>query len=533
MLVSKLSGSLVLFLAAAALPVSAETIKNERLIVRFKEGVSSYASGAIHKKLGIRTNKRLNYLKGIEVVDLPAGMSPDAASKLYEKDSRVAYVERDFQIRVDPIDGEASKNPTEQFAQQWALKNVGQKVGRYSGKAGADINGTASWELTKGDDDVILGVIDTGIFHTHPNLKDNMWSNPAEIAGNGEDDDGNGFVDDIHGINAMDNTGDPMDDNGHGTHCAGIMGGAGVDGKGTLGVNQKVSIIGCKFLDSDGSGSMSDALVCMDYFVKLKTREKNPVDVTAINASWGGGRYSQAMFDAIKKLRDAGILFVAAAGNDSDDNDTVGSYPANYQLDNIISVAATNNKDELAYFSNYGRRSVHVGAPGQDILSTYLDGQYKIFSGTSMAAPYVTGLIGLLKSKDRSLDWKQLKNLAISGGNELSALSAKTVSGRRIRGADKDGHGSLTCSGQKVFSRVLPTAEHSQVKVGDTVEFKVFRIKCATPDRVPSLTVNMGHTPDFVDVDGTGVFTASWKAAEVGSYEFDLGDGQKVTVLVE
>lgn len=519
--------SSVLYAGLLALPVSAESQTN-RIIVRFKDNVTSFAADSVHKSIGIKSQKKLNHLNNIQVIELPKNVSIEKVEALYAKNSNVLYVEPDFKIRINPIKSEGS-----QFEQQWALDNVGQKVGKLAGVKDADINGPEAWEMTKGDKEVVLGIIDTGVLYTHPDLIDNMWNNPGEIPGNGIDDDNNGFVDDVHGINAMNKSGDPLDDNGHGTHCSGIMGGTNASGKGIFGVNQKVSIIGCKFLDAEGGGNMSDALVCMDYFSKLKTREKNPVDIAAINASWGGPGKSKAMQDAIKKLGSDGILFIAAAGNDSEDNDSTASYPANYKLSNIISVAATNNKDELASFSNYGNKSVHVAAPGMDIVSTVLNNGYDSYSGTSMATPYVTGLIGLLKSKNPGLGSKQLKNLVIAGGTSLKSLEGKVISSRRIRAADKNGKGSLTCSKQRASYRVLPEKASVLVKVGDVVDFAVVKIQCGEPDGAPTMAVSMGHAVDLKDVDSDGVYTAEWKADAPGSYDFDLGTGEKVTVNVQ
>ncbi|MEI6805415.1 MAG: S8 family peptidase [Myxococcaceae bacterium] len=524
--------SLFLVASILALPSYAES-NNNRLIVRFKEGISSFAASTIHKSLGLRSQKRLQHLGAVEIVELPKNMSLSAAQKLYVKNPQVLYAEPDFTIRVNPIRSTLLHKKDEQYSQQWALNNIGQKVGKIDGKVDADINAPEAWNVTKGDRDVVLGIIDTGILYTHPDLVDNVWTNAGEIPGNNKDDDGDGYIDDVHGINAMDKTGDPLDDNGHGTHCSGIMGGTNTKGQGIFGVNQKVSIVGCKFLDSDGSGNMSDALVCMDYFTKLKTRTDNPVNLVAINASWGGRSSSKAMQDAIKVLGDNGILFVAAAGNDTEDNDKKASFPANFKLANIISVAATNNRDELSSFSNFGNKSVHVAAPGEDILSTYLDNGYETLSGTSMATPHATGLIGLLKAKDPSLTPIQLKNLVMAGGTSLNILSGKVISSRRIRAADKDGKGSLTCSNQRTHVRISPETSVVSAKVGEIVDFAVMNIKCGAPDGAPRMAVSMGHSVDLLDVDEDGVYSAQWTPDSPGSYDFDLGDGETVTVNVE
>ena len=206
------------------------------------------------------------------------------------------------------------------------MNNTGQS----GGVADADIDAPEAWDISTGSHDVIIGVIDTGVDHTHPDLMANIWSNPGEIAGDGIDNDGNGFIDDMHGINAITSVGDPMDDQGHGSHVSGTIDAAGNNGIGVVGINHNVSIIGCKFLSASGSGSLFDALTCIDYFVDLKN---NGINVRATNNSWGGGRFSQALSDAITSSEEANILFVAAAGNDAYDNDAQASYPSGYPQD--------------------------------------------------------------------------------------------------------------------------------------------------------------------------------------------------------
>ena len=219
---------------------------------------------------------------------------------------------------------------------------------------------------------VLVGVIDTGVDYNHPDLAANIWTNPGEIAGNGIDDDGNGYIDDVHGYDFVNNDGDPMDDNGHGTHFSGTIGGVGNNGIGVAGVNWNVKIMALKFLDSGGSGSTANAVAGVQYATMMG------VDVTS--NSWGGGGFSQALYDAIDAAGAANIAFVAAAGNNGANNDTSPAYPAAYDLPNIISVAATDDNDELASFSNYGAASVDLGAPGVDILSTLPGNQYGLLS---------------------------------------------------------------------------------------------------------------------------------------------------------
>jgi len=229
-----------------------------------------------------------------------------------------------------------------------------------------------AWEVTTGSEEVVVAVIDSGVDYTHEDLKDNLWRNSYEIPFNGVDDDGNGYIDDIFGINAIEDNGDPMDEDGHGTHVAGIIGAIGNNGKGIVGVNWKVKILACKFMGRDG-GSVGDEIKCLDYIAKLIDRG---VKVKVINMSFGQQFYSYFEEKALKILNDKGVILVAAAGNEGRNNDFSPTYPCNYNLDNLICVAATDQYDNLADFSNYGNNSVHIAAPGVDIYSTYIYDDY-------------------------------------------------------------------------------------------------------------------------------------------------------------
>ena len=239
---------------------------------------------------------------------------------------------------------------------------------------------------------MVVGVIDTGIDYKHEDLAANIWINPGEIPDNGIDDDNNGYVDDIHGINSITGSGDPMDDHYHGTHCAGIIGAVGDNGKGITGVNWTVKIIGIKFV-SGGFGLDSDAVESINYAVGLRNRG---VNIRVLSNSWGGGGYSQSLLDAINQANTSGILFVAAAGNNSSDNDASLFYPASYDTLNVLAVASTDHNDNLSSFSNYGATTVDIAAPGSSILSTYPNNNYYSTSGTSMATPHVAGAAALL-----------------------------------------------------------------------------------------------------------------------------------------
>ena len=269
----------------------------------------------------------------------------------------------------------------------------------------------------------IVGIIDTGINYLHPDLAANIWTNPVEIAGNGMDDDGNGYIDDIHGINAINNSGDPMDDHFHGSHTAGTIGAVGNNHDGVVGVNWTVSIVGCKFLDSNGEGSIANAVKCFEYFNYLRHVQGYNIQVT--NNSWGGGGFSQAVYDAMAGLDQPGmnpILHAAAAGNDDRNNEVFTHYPSSYTLDNIISVAATDRNDEYASFSNWGATSVDLTAPGFSILSTVLGSGYGTYSGTSMATPHVAGAAALISSEYPNLTAVQMKQVVLGNLDDISGL---------------------------------------------------------------------------------------------------------------
>lgn len=295
------------------------------------------------------------------------------------------------------------------FGSQWALKNP---------QSAYDLGVTSAWQKGRGNKKIAIVVIDTGIDYNHPDIKNNMWVNPNEIAGNGVDDDGNGYVDDVHGINAITGRGDPMDDNGHGTFMAGVIGAEGDNGIGIAGVMHDVSLIACKFLDSNGTGHYDDAVKCLDYALALSKRDIG-VSIVATNNSWGSGEESDALLQAIARHRDAGILFVTSSGSSASSLEDKKVYPASYDLANIVVVAKANKEGKLSLFSNYGQNSVHLAAPGEDILSTTIGGAYQVWSG-SVAGAFVSGLLGLMKSLDEDLSWAQLKYKLLKNTLELS-----------------------------------------------------------------------------------------------------------------
>ena len=290
----------------------------------------------------------------------------------------------------------------------------------------ADIDAPEGWNVRSSAGAVIVAVIDTGIKTTHQDLAANMWRNSAEIAGNKIDDDANGFVDDIFGCDAYNNDGDPTDDQGHGSHCAGTIGGTGNNGIGVTGVAWGVKLMGCKFLSATGSGADSDAVRCIDY-----ARSKG---AKVLSNSWGGGGAGVSLQAAIERTRTAGLIFVAAAGNDGINTDISPSYPASLATDNIVSVAATTRTDTLASFSNYGSVTTDLGAPGDGIYSTVStsDTAYATYSGTSMATPHVAGVLALLMAQFPTESYSSIIIRLMNGTDKIPALAGKTKSGGRL-----------------------------------------------------------------------------------------------------
>ena len=288
------------------------------------------------------------------------------------------------------------------------------------------ISAPRAWDLSTGSNSIVVAVIDTGVDYSHPDLAANMWHNPGEVPGNGVDDDLNGYVDDVYGVNTITGAaqpGNPMDDHYHGTHVAGTIGAVGNNGIGVVGVSPHVKIMALKFLSASGSGSLAGAIKAIDYATMM--RINYGINVRLSNNSWGGGGYSTPLEQAISRAKAAGIIFVAAAGNDGADSDASPMYPAGYDVDNIVAVAAINRDQNLASFSNYGATSVDIAAPGVSIYSTSPNSGYQSLSGTSMATPHVAGALALLLGYQPSLSYLQaIDRVYLSGLNRTSLVDS-------------------------------------------------------------------------------------------------------------
>lgn len=455
--------------------------KSDELLVKFKAGTSDQSSKSVHGRRGGALLKEFPRLR-LHHVKLKKGMSLEEALKEYRAEPEVEYAEPNFVYSIkqqpdDPI-----------FGEQWALQNLRQE----GGTLGADVNATTAWAYSTGSSDVVVAVLDSGIDYNHEDLSANVWMDGS--------------------FNAIDASSSPFDDNGHGTHVAGIIGARGNNGIGVAGLNWNVKLAACKFLNASGVGDTAGAIQCLEHVKGLKDAGAN---VVATNNSWSGFGFSQALYDAINGQQD--ILFIAAAGNEGADNDVTPSYPASYDLPNVIAVAATNRNDEEASFSNHGRHTVHVGAPGVDIASTLparnvwnLAGGYGKLSGTSMAAPHVSGIVALMKAQRPTWDWHQIRNQIMAGGDKVEGLAGNTITGKRVSAL-----GSIACS-EKPMLVPLKYPDSFPFTSG-TYTLSALSINCANAAGPVTVTTSVGDTvtlrddgvfPDLAANDG--IFTATW-----------------------
>jgi subtilisin family serine protease len=363
---------------------------------------------------------------GKVLVETPRGAKNSAIVSAVGKLKGVKFFEPNFAVYATATNNDPLFSPY-----MWHLNNTGQS----GGTADADIDAPEAWDVSTGSSGVVVGVIDSGIDYTHPDLAANMWKNPGEIAGDGKDNDHNGYIDDVYGWDFYNNDANPMDDNGHGTHVAGTIAAVGNNAVGVTGVSWNSKVMALKFLGADGSGGTAGAIKALDYARMMKTTYG--VNVRITNNSWAGGGYSQALQDAIARTQSADMLFIAAAGNGDAygnglNNDVYASYPSNSPSANVIAVAATDRNDRLASFSNYGATQVDLAAPGVDIASTYPGNRYVYMSGTSMATPVVSGVAALAWSVAPTATYQQIKNAILGGVDKIAGLSGKVLTGGRV-----------------------------------------------------------------------------------------------------
>lgn len=540
-----LLGLSTLALATGLSATEAPHVQGE-IVVKFKEGKSKASlSSKTLSTLGIQGQRDVKLSYGtLSVLKVGAEKSMTSVLAALNNNPAIEYAEPNYIYSVNPIkerglvakkllkspftDFTASTPDDPSFGKLWGLRNTGSNEPNGSaGVEGADVNALKAWDITKGSRSVRIAVIDTGVDYNHPDLKANMWTNTAELNGKpGVDDDGNGFVDDVYGYDFANMDSNPMDGNGHGTHCSGTIGAVHDNRIGVAGVMSDVQIMAVKFLGDDGSGSLEGAIKAIDYATMM--------NVDLMSNSWGGGGRSQALLDAIQRASDKGIIFTAAAGNSSSNNDASPSYPASYDTPNMVAVAATTAQNGLASFSSYGRNSVHIGAPGHNILSTVNGGGYDVYSGTSMATPHVSGVLGLLLAKEGRMSHSALRERLTLTSVPVAALRGKTQTAGRI-----DAYNLLTDvrperSGPKNDAwkkRALDTAFESEHPYTDNMNTsKTITIPGAKYIRVKVAKYDLEQGYDYVRVaDGAGN-TIEKVTGSGQNYTTDYIEGDTVTL---
>ena len=374
------------------------------VIVRFAADVSTRERADMRARADVERDATLP-VRGLELVDPEPGVSVGAAVADLERMDGVVYAEPDGIVR------QAATPNDPLLSYEWNL---------------TAIRAPEAWDVTTGSAQVTVGVVDTGIDATHPDLAPNLWANPGESGGgretNGLDDDGNGRIDDVHGWDFVSRDGQPQDGNGHGTHVSGTIAARGNDAIGVAGLNWSSALMPLRVLGDDGSGFVSDAITAYAYAARNGAR--------VLNASLGGSRYSRAEHDALAAAPNT--LFVVAAGNDGADNDATPEYPCDYDLANVVCVAASGHDDALASFSNYGPANVDLAAPGVDIASTWPGGRYALLDGTSMATPHVAGAAALLLAHDGTLTVAGLRAALLSSVQPVAALAGRVATGGRL-----------------------------------------------------------------------------------------------------
>lgn len=420
---------------APILPDLTQPYAANRVIVGYEPTLPISSRGTLRTLAGATSSElMLGGTRPAEILTLSIGRSVAAAIKDLWGQPGIRYVEPDYHVEAltDPND------PLYSDAGLWGMRSPSSSTASpYGSKA------DSAWaDGVIGSPDVYVGIIDEGLNFTHPDLASNIWTNPFDPE-NGRDDDGNGYVDDVHGWDFFNNDNSVYDGGGndqHGTHVAGTIGAVGGNGIGVAGVNWDVTMISTKFLGPNG-GSVSDAVNAVKYLTDLKVR--HGINIVASNNSWGGGGFSQALQDAVNAGGDQNILFVAAAGNSGTDNDSTPSFPSNMTCtrtssgasrgwDCVVAVAAIDANGNLASFSQYGAATVDLGAPGVNIMSTLPGATYGAFSGTSMATPHVSGAVALCASQDAGISAQEVRQFLLSSATATASLAGKTTTAGRL-----------------------------------------------------------------------------------------------------
>jgi subtilisin family serine protease len=478
------------------------------ILVRFKSTVPAGSRRAALDGVGAKGERALRKLNA-RVVEVDPARRQRALKRL-RNDPRVLYAEPNARYEALAVPNDP------QFGQLWGLRNTGQTISvegiDTTGTPDADIDADEAWDVTTGSRSTVVAVIDTGVDFSHPDLGGTataanplMWTNPGETGGgresNGVDDDSNGYVDDWRGWDFVNDDNDPFDDESHGTHVTGTIAAKAGNGIGVAGVAPNVRIMALKFLAYDGYGETDDAAEAVAYAATMGAHISNN--------SWGGGPESETLLDAIELADARGSLFVAAAGNETYDNDSYPSYPASYDVPNVISVAGSSQTDELAWFTNHGRRSVDLAAPGENIYSTLPGGGYEHWDGTSMATPHVVGAAALAKSAVPGATASGLKALLLGTVDPLAAFDGFTATGGRLNAAT-----AVRCSGQPHVWVEKPSAGFTTA-VGEPVQVQIHAGVCGLPGG--TLTATAAGRAITLTARGDGVYTGTWTPAATGA----------------
>lgn len=397
------------------------------VLVKFRAGVSADAIAQITSRFHDRVQDEIEAVPGLTAVDDADNADASAIAAEYQALAEVEYAEPNYEISLAPPGNDPNRTRVSDpgFEKQWALTKI---------------QAPQAWTTTKGSDEIVVAILDSGVESSHTALMNNLWTRPTNVAPYQDRD--LGTVDDLLGCNFAasgnpgvwlgDSMNDPLDENGHGTSCAGVIGAECGTGPRVCGVNQKVRIMALKFMNAGGFGSTGGAVQSINYAID---RKRAGVNLRIISVGWGLAQRSRALEDVIGKAYEAGILFVAAAGDSSADNDIAPQYPASYQIGNVLSVAASDQSDALAPFSNYGVKSVQLAAPGKDVLTTALGNDYEMRSGTSMAASVVAGVAALALAAQPNLTVDGLRSLLLKSVDKSPALRGRVATGGRINAA--------------------------------------------------------------------------------------------------
>ncbi len=474
------------------------------LIAGFERSVLGVEQTAAVRRAGGSPERRLPQIDAVVVRTAPA--TQERVAKALLDDPRVRYVEPNYVLTAAATPNDPS------FSQLWGLHNTGQT----GGTPDADIDAPEAWDVSTGSSSIVVGVTDSGVDFGHPDLAGRQWVNPGENCGSsdptiacadradGVDDDSNGYTDDWRGWDFVNNDNNPHDDNSHGTHVAGTIGAVGNNGVGVVGVNWDVRIAALKFLNASGNGTTAAAIAATIYSADE--------GIQISNNSWGGGGFSQALLDAIEYGATRGMLFVAAAGNLSSNNDASPYYPATYGADVITAVAATDHNDLRSSFSNYGASTVDLAAPGTSILSTVPGGGYALFNGTSMATPHVAGAAALLKARFPTASAYGLKALLMRSVDHKASLDGITVTGGRLNLFT-----AVSCSNAPKVVLLTPPTGFS-VSVGQPLAIRVLGASCASPAGLAnvSVTVNGSAVAMTAASPDNGRYTGSFTPTASG-----------------